>query len=219
MVVYQQPANIYEKYKQSKTPGERNYPTFNRAAYYRAIVDSVLAQTFTDYEIIVVDDGSTDNTGEFLKKHYGDQDKVYCAINKQRFSAARNAGIEASRGTYIAILDDDDLWLPEKLALQVELLEKNPDVSLAYCGTLKVNSRGELIEEVKPEKEGPYLRRDAQSELSFGSLLRLRFFPARFFAQAECLIPAFPHVLTGTCGYGSLGAAGSILLTGRWCNT
>ncbi len=129
-------------------------PTFNRGHIIARSVDSVLAQTFTDYEIIVVDDGSTDNTGEFLKKHYGDRIQYISQSVNKGLANARNRGIEASRGTYIAILDDDDLWLPEKLALQVELLKKDPELSLAYCGTMKVNSRGELIEEIRPSQRG-----------------------------------------------------------------
>lgn len=129
-------------------------PTFNRAHIISRSVDSVLAQTFTDYEIIVVDDGSTDSTGEFLKNHYRDRIQYIAQSANRGLATARNRGIEESRGTYIAILDDDDLWLPEKLALQVELLQNNPKVALAYCGTVKVNCRGELLEEVKPETRG-----------------------------------------------------------------
>ena len=129
-------------------------PTFNRGHIIARSVDSVLAQTFTDYEIIVVDDGSTDNTGEFLKKHYGERIQYIAQPVNMGLANARNRGIEASRGTYIAILDDDDLWFPEKLALQVELLEKEPELSLVYCGTVKVNSRGEWIEEIRPSRRG-----------------------------------------------------------------
>src|SRR4030042_7025637 len=110
-------------------------PTFNREHIIAQSLESVLWQSFSDYEIIVVDDGSTDNTGEFLRKHYGDKIRYIAKSQNGGLSAARNAGIELSRGTYIAILDDDDLWLPDKLGLQVDLLEKNLGVSLVYCGT------------------------------------------------------------------------------------
>jgi len=129
-------------------------PTYNRRHIIARSVDSVLAQTFTDYEIIVVDDGSTDNTGEFLKKHYGNRIQYIAQPANRGLATARNRGIEESRGTYIAILDDDDLWFPEKLALQVALLEKDSEISLGYCGTMKVNGRGEMIEEIRPAQRG-----------------------------------------------------------------
>ncbi len=129
-------------------------PTYNRVHMIARCLDSVQAQTFKDYEIIVVDDGSTDATREFLLKAYGNNIRHIAHPTNRGLSAARNTGIEHARGTYIAVLDDDDLWLPEKLALQVELMKGNPDVVLAYCGTLKVDWQGELIEEVKPEMRG-----------------------------------------------------------------
>ncbi len=129
-------------------------PTYNRAHMIAPCLESALAQSFKDYEIIVVNDGSTDTTRDFLLKAYGNSIRYISHPTNRGLSAARNTGIEHARGTYIAVLDDDDLWLPEKLALQVELMKANPDVVLAYCGTLKVDCQGELIEEVKPEMRG-----------------------------------------------------------------
>lgn len=93
-------------------------PTYNRREYVQEAIDSALAQTFTDYEIIVIDDGSTDGTSEALQARYGNRIHYEWQEN-QGESVARNRGIELARGEYIAFLDSDDLWHPEKLAKQI----------------------------------------------------------------------------------------------------
>ena len=92
-------------------------PTYNRAAFVGKAVDSVLNQTFTDYEVIVVDDGSTDDTREQLNK-YGSGIR-YIYQENQGVSAARNTGIAASRGEWLAFLDSDDEWQRDYLARQI----------------------------------------------------------------------------------------------------
>ena len=99
-------------------------PTYNRAHCLGRAVDSVLGQTFTDFELIVVDDGSTDGTGELLEA-YGERIRVIRQANRG-VSAARNAGILSSRGEWIALLDSDDTWLPRKLERQVALFQSCP---------------------------------------------------------------------------------------------
>lgn len=98
-------------------------PTFNRDWCLRDAIDSVLAQTFIDFELIVVDDGSTDRTLEILSE-YGNRLRRIHQINRG-VSAARNCGIGVSTGRLIAFLDSDDLWLPEKLAVQTAFFELN----------------------------------------------------------------------------------------------
>lgn len=99
-------------------------PVYNRAAPVCAAIDSVLAQTFKDFELIVVDDGSTDATPLKLAA-YGDKIKIIRQPNRG-VSAARNAGIKAARGGLIAFLDSDDVWLPHKLAAQTAFFNANP---------------------------------------------------------------------------------------------
>lgn len=113
-------------------------PSYNAARFVTAAVDSVLAQTFQDFEILVVDDGSTDNTREVLEK-YSSPKVRYLYKKNGGVSSARNFGIENARGKYIAFLDADDLWLPEKLEKQVDLLEENEDIGLCYTGAEKVS--------------------------------------------------------------------------------
>ncbi len=105
-------------------------PTYNRGYIITEAVESVLAQTYKDLEIIVVDDGSADNTREVLKP-YRDRIRYFYQANKG-VAAARNKGIEEAEGKFIAFLDSDDLWLPEKLELQKELFDNRPELGLVY---------------------------------------------------------------------------------------
>ena len=100
-------------------------PTFNRGWIVKEAIDSVLEQDFSDYELIVVDDGSDDNTPAILKA-YGKKITVLHQPNKG-VSAARNRGIAAASGRLIAFLDSDDLWLPRKLSAQVKFFKDHPE--------------------------------------------------------------------------------------------
>jgi glycosyltransferase involved in cell wall biosynthesis len=100
-------------------------PTYNRGWILREAIDSVLAQDFQDYELIVVDDGSSDNTREILNT-YGRNIIVLRQTNKG-VSAARNRGIAQAGGQLVAFLDSDDIWLPRKLSRQVDFFKLHPD--------------------------------------------------------------------------------------------
>ncbi|HZF01834.1 MAG TPA: glycosyltransferase [Methylomirabilota bacterium] len=119
-------------------------PVFNRAHCVANAVESVLAQTFRNFEIIAVDDGSTDGTAEVLEK-FGDQIRLLRQKNRG-VSAARNAGIRAARGKWIAFLDSDDRWFPEKLDRQLAAMEKYPvKMSFTRC----MNAQGELLRDIE----------------------------------------------------------------------
>ncbi len=100
-------------------------PTYNRGWIVKEAIDSVLDQDFTDYELIVVDDGSDDNTPEILAG-YGGVITILHQSNKG-VSSARNCGVAAASGQLIAFLDSDDLWLPGKLSTQVKFFKDHPD--------------------------------------------------------------------------------------------
>ncbi|MHC4386164.1 MAG: glycosyltransferase family 2 protein, partial [Planctomycetota bacterium] len=100
-------------------------PAYNIEDYIERAIDSVLAQTRQPEEIIVVDDGSTDATAQKIKA-YGDQVRYIHQANKG-LSGARNTGIRQAQNEWVAFLDGDDEWLPEKLQLQSELLTRNPE--------------------------------------------------------------------------------------------
>lgn len=115
-------------------------PTYQLAHLVSQTIESVLAQTYTDYEIIVVNDGSTDNTKEVLAT-FGDKITVIHQENKG-VAAARNVGIMAAQGRYIALLDHDDLWLPNKLEKQVAYLESHRNIGLVYSDMQSFNEKG-----------------------------------------------------------------------------
>jgi len=110
-------------------------PTFNRAEKLGRAVFSVLGQTYKGFELVVVDDGSTDETRERLLA-FGDRVHVVTHETNRGVSAARNTGIRVSRGPLLAFLDSDDYWLPEKLEAQVEFLGEHPDRSI--CQTEEI---------------------------------------------------------------------------------
>ena len=99
-------------------------PTYNRGWCLNEAVDSVFSQTYERYELIVVDDGSEDDTGKRLSRY---QDITVITQHNRGVSAARNRGIASSKGELIAFLDSDDLWLPEKLSVQVAFFQTNPE--------------------------------------------------------------------------------------------
>jgi glycosyltransferase involved in cell wall biosynthesis len=117
-------------------------PTWNRAAEVCAAIDSALAQTVRPFEVIVVDDGSTDDTADVLAR-YGDAIRVVRQHN-QGVAAARNAGIAAARGELLAFLDSDDVWLPRKLELQLQRFGADPELGLVHCGAQFENAAPRL---------------------------------------------------------------------------
>jgi glycosyltransferase involved in cell wall biosynthesis len=122
-------------------------PAFNAAGYIRQTLNSVLAQTYQALEVIVVDDGSTDATGamveEFAKKDVRVQLVRQCNAG---VGAARNTAIGKAHGKYIAPLDADDLFFPEKLEKQVACMERfGSETGLVYCGTAVIDERGHLV--------------------------------------------------------------------------
>lgn len=113
-------------------------PTYNYARFVTGAVESALAQTYPDREVIVVDDGSTDDTRDRLAPFEG---RIrYVHQENRGLSAARNTGIHAARGALIALLDSDDLWHPEKLAVQVRYLREHPEVALVASEHLDIHA-------------------------------------------------------------------------------
>lgn len=120
-------------------------PTYNCARFLSDSLGSVLSQTYDRYEIIVVDDGSTDNTKEVLNAFL--QKIKYIDLGQNRgLPAARNIGIQSAQGTYIAFLDADDLWLPEKLQTDVEYFTQHPDVSMVYSRHMNIDEQGVVLD-------------------------------------------------------------------------
>src|SRR5438093_7588070 len=132
-------------------------PVFNGERYIRQTIESVLAQTYNNFEILVIDDGSTDGTAEAVKEY--EKNLRYVRQGNGGASKARNQGIRFSQGKYIAFQDADDLWGREKLAIQVEFLEKNPDIGLVHCNCDGIDEEGRTFVRWKnSEREEGYYR-------------------------------------------------------------
>jgi len=121
-------------------------PSFNAAKYLPAALESVFSQTFDDWRILLVDDGSTDNTAEvvapFLDR-FGPRIK-YIKQNNRGLPAARNAAIQASTAEFLALLDADDLWLPCRLSESLKVLAERPQAGLAYGLVTHIDTEGRL---------------------------------------------------------------------------
>jgi GT2 family glycosyltransferase len=118
-------------------------PTYNYGHFLREAIDSVLAQTWPALEVIVVDDGSTDDTPRILAD-YGDRIRVIRQENLGA-SAARNTGIAAARGEWVAFLDSDDLWRPWKLECDAARIAADPDLGMVHCGAEQFDNTGKTL--------------------------------------------------------------------------
>ena len=119
--------------------------TYNYAQFLAESVRSVLDQTFEDLELIVVDDGSSDETANVLRQ-FGDERRVMCIRQAHRGPAAAfNRGLAQAHGRYVALQAADDAWLPTKLARQVAMLDRQPHVGIVYTDTLVVDAQGKLL--------------------------------------------------------------------------
>lgn len=122
----------------------------NGASYLREALDSVYQQTFRDYEIVFWDNSSEDRSGE-IALSYGDPLRYFLSEEFLPLGTARNAAIKRATGKYVALLDCDDIWLPEKLEKQLDLLASTPDLALVYTDAF-------LVDEGNRVKEGSFFR-------------------------------------------------------------
>lgn len=117
---------------------------YNGGRYLREALESVFAQRYDDYEVVCVDDGSTDSSAEVLR-NYGHRVTVISQSNAGQ-GAARNAGARRASGQYLAFLDQDDRWYPQKLEREVVALEASPDAVVAYSNSDRMDDEGRLME-------------------------------------------------------------------------
>ncbi len=149
-------------------------PVYNCDRYIVQAVESILNQTYSAYEVIVIDDGSQDNTYHVLKPY---KHKIrYVYQENQGVSVARNHGIELSHGEFVAFLDADDVFLPDKLATQLAVFLAHPNLDIVQSGWRRVNQNGETLIDVEPWEQVPQL--DLESWLRwkpFGTMGTLMF--------------------------------------------
>ncbi len=130
-------------------------PAYNAERYIGQAIESVLAQTFQKWELIIVDDGSTDHTSEIIAHYSDDRVKTYHQDNGGEASA-RNAALEQVSGKYLAFLDADDLYLPEHLNLAVAYLESHPDMDGVYSDGYYINEMGDRLKPLSSRRRGPF---------------------------------------------------------------
>lgn len=147
-------------------------PTFNCAAFIGAALKSVFAQSYRDYEVVVVDDGSTDDTAAALDPCKG---KIrYLRQENQGPAAARNLAVASSGGELIAFLDADDLWRPDKLARQVAFLDDHPTCALVHGEVDVIDESGRLLCRRYDRQHGrPVLRGPCVTELLKHSVIHM----------------------------------------------
>ena len=136
-------------------------PCYNAGEFARQSVESILSQTFSDFELLVVDDGSEDNSVEILKDLARHDARIKLILHEKNLgvSRSRNDGLHAARGDYVAFCDADDLWKPEKLKCQIGLLSENPSYDVTYCDSQIIDKTGartgELFSHQFPPPKNP----------------------------------------------------------------
>lgn len=121
-------------------------PVFNRASTIARAIESVLAQSYKNFEIIVIDDGSMDETRNVVKSFQSECPQIlYDYQNNSGPAAARNKGIKVAKGDFIAFLDSDDCWHAQKLEKQIHLFERHAELGFVHCWAEVTNPRGEKI--------------------------------------------------------------------------
>ena len=125
-------------------------PTFNRKHTLQRAIDSVYGQKYISNEIIIIDDGSTDGTDEWIKKKY--PQIIFLSQSNSGVSSARNLGIKAARSEWIALLDSDDEWLPEKLQKQVKSIESNPEYFCCHTNEIWIRNGVQVNQMKKHQK-------------------------------------------------------------------
>ena len=120
-------------------------PTYNRARFLPAAVASVLSQTFGDFELIIVDDGSEDNTPDVLKPFLADRRVRYVYQENQGQSHARNLALKQATGDFIAFLDSDDVWARDKLEKQLAVFRANSEVDIVHGDEAIINEQGSVV--------------------------------------------------------------------------
>ena len=128
-------------------------PTYNRAGLLKRSINSVLNQTFENLEVIIIDDGSKDNTEEIVRGIKDTRIRYIKQKENRGATAARNTGIKLAQGKYVAFQDSDDVWLPEKLEKQVKVIELAfPDVGVVYSGFWKIKKNNRIYVPFKRSK-------------------------------------------------------------------
>lgn len=133
-------------------------PTYNRKEALIKAVDSVLSQTYTNFELIIIDDGSTDDTSLMFKDNDNENGKIkYIYQENGGVSKARNTGIKFAKGEFISFLDSDDEWLPKKLEKQIDFLKKNKNIKICHTNEIWIKNGVRINQHNKHKKYGGWI--------------------------------------------------------------
>ena len=160
-------------------------PTYNQADYLATALNSVLAQTYRGYEIVIVDDGSTDETAHIVRNFVMARPRQISYVRQPNcgLAAARNAGIRAAKGHWVALLDSDDIWLPDFLETMLRLLHEHPQTDVFYCGVQFMDAHGIDLPQVSNQT--------VPSHHMYAALLRANFLiPSTIFLRKMAVVGA-----------------------------
>jgi len=135
-----------------------NLCCYNSEKYLRETLESIVHQTYKNWELIIINDGSRDSTESIIKEYINaGYPIIYHYQQNKGLSYSRNKAIELSRGDYIALIDHDDLWLPDKLAKQVIAMQENEDHVLCYAGVIEIDYMGRELRRYNPKNNSGYI--------------------------------------------------------------
>ena len=146
-------------------------PVYNTAKFVETAIDSALAQTFEDFELLIIDDAGTDHSIDLCRAYSDPRIRIISQANRG-LAGARNTGIRQSRGQFVALLDSDDLWETEKLQRHVEHLWQSPDVGISYAASKMIDDHGNLLRIVPRPKLKNVTARDVflRNPVGYGSV-------------------------------------------------
>ena len=170
-------------------------PTYNRAYCIERSVRSVLAQTYQEFELLIVDDGSSDNTQDVIKSIEDERVRYILMPENKGVAAARNEGIRQAAYKYIAFQDSDDVWKPDKLEKQMQALTANPQAGLVYCAYEWHEEEGSIG--ITPDERMPL--HDKQGDIYHKLLCRNTIGAPTVLAYKECFIKAGLFCENMTC--------------------
>lgn len=133
-------------------------PTYNRADFLMTAIESVQAQTFDNWEMLIVDDGSTDDTAELVSSYATKDSRIrYFRQPNQGQSVARNRALEHARGEFVCFLDSDNAWIPEKLGSQLAVFRESPEVDVVYGDIITINEAGKEISRANMQRYSGFI--------------------------------------------------------------
>jgi glycosyltransferase involved in cell wall biosynthesis len=130
-------------------------PSYNRAQYVPATLDSILAQNYKNLELIFIDDGSTDDTAEILDAYSKRDSRIqYHHQNNSERAVARSKGMQLANGEYVCLVDSDDVWYPGKLEKQIAIMEKDRDIAMSYAAVNRIDMQGNSLGHARRQHQG-----------------------------------------------------------------